>query len=69
MIIELPDWARIGETILVKDVRCDRGDNPNSWYEEEIVSFGYDGIFHQTEDSPEYFTKFSEWGKTIKEIK
>ena len=66
-IIELPDWAIIGKVILVKDVHYIRGEN-QSWYKEKIVAFGENGIFHQASNCPMYFTPFSEWGKTIKEV-
>ena len=66
MIIELPRWARIGNTVLVKDVDMIRGDNPTHWYTEKIISFGYDGVFHQAPACPVYYTKFDEYGKTIK---
>lgn len=64
--IELPDWARIGVTVLVKDYDCIRGDNPEHWYREKIIAFGYDGVFHQAHNCPMYYTKFSEYNKTIK---
>ena len=66
MTINLPDWARIGLTVLIKDEDCIRGDNPNDWYREEIIAFGYNGVFHQAHNCPIYFTEFSEYGKTIK---
>lgn len=64
--IELPDWARIGAKVLVKDVKLVRGDNPEDWYTEKIIAFGYDGVFHQAHNCPMYYTKFDEYGKTIK---
>lgn len=66
MTIELPDWARIGMQVLVRDTKLIRGDNPNHWYTEKIVAFGYDGVFHQAKDCPMYFTEFKQYGKTIK---
>ena len=66
-IIQLPNWARIDKTILVKDFDCIRGDNPNDWYKEKIIGFGYDGVFHQAHNCPMYYSKFTEYGKTIKE--
>lgn len=64
--IELPTWARIGATVLVKDYDCIRGDNPKHWYREKIIAFGYDGVFHQAHNCPMYYTEFSEYNKTIK---
>lgn len=66
MTIEIPDWARIGKIIYVKDVKRDRGDDPNEWYKEYIIAYGYDGIFHQAHNCPLYYSKFSEYGKTIR---
>ena len=66
IVIELPDWARIGATVEVKDVRCDRGDEPNRWFREKIISFGYDGVFTQAHDCPVYYYKFDDWGKKIR---
>lgn len=65
-IIVLPPWARIGVWVLIKDVQRIRGDDPNEWWSEKIVGFGYDGVFHQACNCPVYYTKFSEYGKTIK---
>lgn len=66
MRIELPDWAIIGAKVLVKDTKMIRGVDPNEWYTERIVAFGYDGVFHQAHNCPMYFTKFNQYGKTIK---
>jgi len=65
-IIKLPSWARIDAEILIKDVNMIRGADPEKWYPERITAFGYDGVFHQAHNCPEYYTKFSEYGKTIK---
>ena len=62
MTIEIPDWCRIGLYI--------QWHAPNltgmEWVRERIVAFGYDGFFHQEHNCPMYFTKFSEYGKTVK---
>lgn len=65
MTIELPSWARIGQMVYVKDVNCIRGDNPNNWFKERIISFGYDGVFHQAAYCPVYYTHFKDYGKKI----
>lgn len=65
MTIELPEWARIDSPVLVRDYNCRRGDDPNQWYKERIIAFGYDGVFHQAHNCPMYYTKFSEYGNTI----
>lgn len=66
MTIELPGWARIGDYVLVRDYDCSRGPDPKQWYKERIIAFGYDGVFHQEHNCPVYYTKFSEYGNTIK---
>ena len=66
MTIELPNWARIGAEVLVKDTWMIRGDNPKEWYVEKIIAFGYNGVFHQAHNCPIYFTEFNQYGKTIK---
>lgn len=67
MTIEIPGWAKIGEYVLIKDTCCIRGDNPNDWYKEKILGYGYDGVFHKANNCPTYYSRFSEYGKTIKE--
>ena len=62
MTIEIPNWCRIGLYI--------RWDAPEitgqRWVREEIIAYGYGGFFHQAYNCPLYFTKFSEYGKTVK---
>lgn len=62
MTIEIPNWCRIGLYI--------RWDAPEitgqRWVREEIIAYGYNGFFHQAHNCPLYFTKFSEYGKTVK---
>ncbi len=65
MTIELPSWARIGLMVYVKDVNCIRGDNPNHWFRERIVAFGYDGVFHQAHNCPMYYSHFKDYGDKI----
>ena len=64
--INVPEWASIGNFVMVKDVECIRGKDQNKWYREKILGYGYDGIFHQATNCPVYYTRFSEYGKTIK---
>ena len=68
-IIEVPEWANIDDYILVKDVDCIRGEDPQKWYKEKILGYGYDGIFHQATNCPVYYSKFSEYRITIKKNK
>lgn len=69
MTIEVPKWAMIGKIIEVKDVDCIRGDNPHAWYKEKIIAYGLDGIFHQAFNCPVYYSRFSEYKKTIRKAK
>ena len=64
MTIEIPDWCLIGKQILWHNPRTTGVD----WVREEIKAFGYRGFFHQAHNCPMYFTEFSEYGKTVKEI-
>lgn len=63
MTISVPDWCLIGEYI--------EWNNPivtgEEWVREEIISYGYDGFFHQSHNCPVYYSKFDEYGKTVRE--
>lgn len=65
MIIEIPDWCVIG--------KCVEWHAPyitgNEWVREVIISYGYDGFFHQAHNCPVYYSKFTEFGKQIRENK
>lgn len=65
MIIEVTDWCSIGSYI--------EWYNPSvtglkEWVRERIVAFGLDGFYHQANNCPMYFTKFSEYGKTVRPV-
>ena len=62
MTIEIPDWCRIGLYIQWNAPHL----TGMEWVTEKIVAFGCDGFFHQAHNCPIYFTKFSEYGKTVK---
>jgi hypothetical protein len=62
MTIEVPDWCKIGTYVEWHEPRLTGYD----WVRERIVAFGYDGFFHQALNCPMYFTKFSEYGKTVR---
>lgn len=62
MVIEIPDWCKIG-TFIEWDAPQITG---YRWVREEIIAFGYDGFFHQAHNCPMYFTKFAEYGKTVR---
>ena len=66
MTIKIPEWAKIGRSILVRDANCKRGDDPNKWYTEKIIAYGDDGIFHQSHNCPVYYTRFSDFDANIK---
>ena len=65
MIIEIPDWCVIGKTIEWYAPHI----TGIEWVRDKIISFGYDGFFHQEHNCPVYYTNFSEYGKTVKEMK
>ena len=62
MTIEIPDWCKIGAWIEWDAPRI----TGYRWVRERIMAFGVDGFFHQAADCPLYFTKFSEYGKTVR---
>lgn len=64
MIIEIPDWCVIGKVIRWNAPQL----TGNKWVTERIVGYGYDGFFHQAYGCPVYYTEFSEYGKTIREV-
>lgn len=61
MLIEIPDWCKIGAYVQWKAPHLTGVD----WVREKIIAYGYNGFYHQAHDCPLYFTKFSELGKTI----
>ena len=65
MIIEIPDWCVIGKWIEWNAPYI----TGNEWVDEKILSYGYDGFFHQGCNCPVYYTKFSEYGRTVRETK
>lgn len=65
MIIEVPDWCVLGKTIEWHAPEI----TGNEWVRDKIIAFGYDGFFHQEYNCPIYFTRFDEYGKTIREIR
>ena len=60
--IEIPDWCYIGARIYWSD----EGTTGYKWVLETIIAYGEDGFFHQAHSCPMYYTRFSEWGKTVK---
>lgn len=61
-IIKIPIWCEIGKTVLWNAPSITDQD----WAKEKIISYGHDGFFHQAHNCPVYFTKFSEFGITVK---
>jgi len=65
IIIEVPSWCTIGtwvEWSCPSITGC-------KWVHEKIISYGYDGFYHQYPNCPIYYSKFSDLGKTIRLIK
>lgn len=65
MVITIPDWCTIGKIIEWHAPHL----TDNKWVKEEIVGFGYNGFFHKWQNCPVYFTEFSEYGKTVREVR
>ena len=64
MQINVPDWCQIGKHIAWSNEQI----TGMPWVHEVIYAYGVDGFFHRSHNCPMYFTKFSEYGKTVKEI-
>lgn len=65
MTIEIPDWCKIGLFIEWHAPNI----TGNDWVKEEIIGYTYDGFLHKAHNCPLYKTKFSEYGKTVREVK
>ena len=59
--IEIPNWCKIG--FYIRWHAPDR--TGHDWVRERIIGYGYDGFFHQAHNCPVYFTRFTEYGKTV----
>ena len=67
MIIEIPDWCTIGETVEVFMYDKDKGQG--DWFKEKIISYGVDGFFHQAHNCPVYYHKFDSYGKSVRKVR
>ena len=63
MVIEIPDWCKIGIWV---EWYAPHITGRREWVRERVLSFGYDGFFHQAPNCPVYFTEFSEFGKNVR---
>lgn len=63
MTIEIPNWCVIGKQIEWHAPYI----TGNEWVTETIISYGMDGFFHREHNCPIYYSKFSEYGKTVRE--
>ncbi len=61
MTLTIPDWCRIGATVEYEY-------RPGEWVDEVVHSYGTDGFFHQAYGCPMYYSKYSEFGRTIRLI-
>lgn len=61
MIVTIPDWCRIGATVEYEY-------RPGEWVKEIIHSYGTDGFYHQAFGCPLYYSKYSEFGRTVRLI-
>ena len=67
MNIEIPEWAKLGNIVLVKDITCERGENnKDEWYPEYIVGYSDTGVFTKCSKCPIYHYKFTDYPKYIK---
>ena len=64
MIINIPDWCKIG-LFIEWHAPSKTG---KEWVKEEIIGYTYDSFLHQAKNCPIYQTEFSEYGKTVREI-
>ena len=60
--ITIPDWCVIGNVIEWSEPEITGMD----WVKETIHSYGMDGFFHSAHNCPMYYTKFAEFGKTVR---
>lgn len=63
MTIEIPEWCIIGKCIAWSNEVATGA----KWVREKIIAYGIDGFFHQASYCPVYYSRFSEYGKTVKE--
>ena len=66
MVINIPDWCKLD---LVIEWYASKQTGIEGWVKERIIGYVYDGFLHQASNCPIYKTKFSEYGKTIREVK
>ena len=62
LTINIPEWCVIGSIIEWSEPEI-TGFN---WVKETIHSYGVDGFFHSAHNCPMYYTKFEEFGKTVR---
>lgn len=65
MILEIPEWCKIGKYIEFK--MYDPNEGKAMWFKDKIISYSEDGFFHQSAYCPVYHNKFSDYGKTVRE--
>lgn len=64
MNISIPEWCKIG---LFVEWYAPKLTGVDEWVKEEIIGYTYSGFLHRAHNCPMYETKFSEWGKTVRE--
>lgn len=65
MTIEIPDWCIVGKWV---EWKCPEVTG-NEWVRERIISFTQDGFYHRDPNCPVYYSRFSDYGKTIRECR
>lgn len=64
--INIPDWCEIGKFIEFEMYNPDSG--KSEWFKDKIISYSDTGFFHQSHNCPVYHNKFSDYGRTVREI-
>lgn len=60
--LNIPDWCAIGTEIEWNAPEI----TGMEWVKEIVHSYDMQGFFHGAHDCPMYYTKFEEYGKTVR---
>ena len=67
MIIEVPDWCKIGKYIEFKMYDPTYGEA--RWFKDKIIAYSEKGFFHQGFYCPVYHHLFTDYGELVRECK
>lgn len=65
MIIEVPDWCKIGKYIEFKMYDPMYGET--RWFKDKIIAYSERGFFHQAYGCPVYYHLFTDYGELVRE--